>query len=346
MPRLVASAQDLEEGLRRSAELVAEAARADVAAIRLGHLGRTLIVHRRHEIGDAPIDSLPTTLTVPLAVLPTEPLAWPTGDAQLSVQDDRRESELRQLFGLDHDPAQNRSGVDAVLTVGSTQIFFELKSTTDPRGSVTTVRDFSPDHVAKWEGKHWLFGFYNPGGLGLLYSVYGSPSDMAPWIDKMRDYVAPDLKLAQRLPSAVTLEDLWMICGEKEWYTIEDARKVQKRQYNSARYTSLADITVTVEGRPTPGYSSGRMLEVLRDRARYLILRGSTLNNPHIPGSYFAGWPHIIDNHPEELRQRVLAYLASGERGSDGTGDLIGNGRGDRIPDLAEDLVDAPDEAP
>src|SRR5262245_26259620 len=64
MPRLIASAQDLEEGLRRSAELVAEAARADVAAIRLGNLGRPLIVHRRHEIGDAPIDSLPTRLTV------------------------------------------------------------------------------------------------------------------------------------------------------------------------------------------------------------------------------------------------------------------------------------------
>jgi signal transduction histidine kinase len=68
MPRLVASAQDLEEGLRRSAELVAEAARADVAAIRLGHLGRTSIVHRRHDVGDVPIDSLPTRLTVPLVL--------------------------------------------------------------------------------------------------------------------------------------------------------------------------------------------------------------------------------------------------------------------------------------
>jgi signal transduction histidine kinase len=68
MPRLIASAQDLEEGLRRSAELVAEAARADVAAIRLGNVGRLAIVHRRHAIGDAPIDSLPTRLTVPLVL--------------------------------------------------------------------------------------------------------------------------------------------------------------------------------------------------------------------------------------------------------------------------------------
>src|SRR3954463_10580859 len=62
MPRLIASAQDLDEGLRRSAELVAEAARADVVPIRLGSVGRAAIVRRRHEIGDAPIDALPTRL--------------------------------------------------------------------------------------------------------------------------------------------------------------------------------------------------------------------------------------------------------------------------------------------
>src|SRR6185503_13877544 len=68
MPRLIASAQDLEEGLRRSAELVAEATRADVAAIRLGTVGKQAIVHRRHPVGDIPIDSLPTRLTVPLVL--------------------------------------------------------------------------------------------------------------------------------------------------------------------------------------------------------------------------------------------------------------------------------------
>src|SRR3954447_1476019 len=68
MPRLIASAQDLEEGLRRSAELVAEATRADVASIRLGTVGKPAIVHRRHPIGDIPIDSLPTRLTVPLVL--------------------------------------------------------------------------------------------------------------------------------------------------------------------------------------------------------------------------------------------------------------------------------------
>jgi signal transduction histidine kinase len=68
MPRLIASAQDLEEGLRRSAELVAEAARADIVSIRLGSVGRPAIVHRRHDVGDASIDSLPTRLVVPLVL--------------------------------------------------------------------------------------------------------------------------------------------------------------------------------------------------------------------------------------------------------------------------------------
>src|SRR3954451_1475138 len=68
MPRLIASAQDLEEGLRRSAELVAEATRADVAAIRLGTGGRPAIVHRRHDVGDMPIDRFPTRLAVPLVL--------------------------------------------------------------------------------------------------------------------------------------------------------------------------------------------------------------------------------------------------------------------------------------
>jgi signal transduction histidine kinase len=66
MPRLIASAQDLEEGLRRSAELVAEAARADVASIRLGSIGSPAIVHRRKQIGDASIEMLPTRMVVPL----------------------------------------------------------------------------------------------------------------------------------------------------------------------------------------------------------------------------------------------------------------------------------------
>ncbi len=53
------------------------------------------------------------------------------------------------------------------------------------------------------------------------------------------------------------------------------------------------------------GYSTSRMLEILRDRCRYLIERGSTLNNPHIPGSYFQDWEQITVCHAERLRELV-----------------------------------------
>ncbi|MCC7366839.1 MAG: GAF domain-containing protein [Chloroflexi bacterium] len=67
MPRLIASADDLEEGLRRSAELVAESARADVASIRIGSVGRPAIVHwrQRGQHGSS-LDGLPVRLDVPL----------------------------------------------------------------------------------------------------------------------------------------------------------------------------------------------------------------------------------------------------------------------------------------
>lgn len=73
MPRVIASAQDLEEALQRSAELVADAVRADVVAIRLGAIrlgavGGPTIVHRRHPVGDGEIDALPTSLSVPLVL--------------------------------------------------------------------------------------------------------------------------------------------------------------------------------------------------------------------------------------------------------------------------------------
>jgi hypothetical protein len=40
----------------------------------------------------------------------------------------------------------------------------------------------------------------------------------------------------------------------------------------------------------TDGYTPEKMLEILKLRAIYLNQRGSTLNNPHIPKSFFANF--------------------------------------------------------
>ena len=63
----------------------------------------------------------------------------------MTVQDDRRENELIHLFELRKPVNATRSGVDAVLDWNNQQIPFELKSST--KASVTTVRDFSPEHI-------------------------------------------------------------------------------------------------------------------------------------------------------------------------------------------------------
>jgi hypothetical protein len=217
----------------------------------------------------------------------------------MPVQDDARENQLIQLFQLEKDPEEGRGGTDAALKLEKIEIPFELKSST--RDSVTTVRDFGPDHVEKWKDKHWLFGFYERDGVTLKYCLYASPQMMAPWIQEKEVYIKTDFELAAVLPQLITLDTLYGLLGQKEVYTIEDARTLHKRQYTALQYRNMMDVE--------DGYSPGRMLEILKDRARYIIERGATLNDPHIPGSYFARWERITERHAERLRELVAEAL-------------------------------------
>lgn len=213
-----------------------------------------------------------------------------------NFQDDDREEAMIALFDLYKDKTEGRSGVDAFLKIDGSAIQFELKTTS--QGSVTTVRDFGPDHIKKWENKHWLIGFFIQ---GREYYKYGSPSMMAPWIRSKEEYIAPDFKLAKLAPAKINIEDMYSIIGKKDVYTYEDAKAIQKMQYKKEQYISLQDLK--------HGYSPRRMLEIVKDRAKYLIERGSTLNNPHIPFTYFAGWTEITENHAQQLRGMVQAYV-------------------------------------
>ncbi|MCL2924975.1 MAG: hypothetical protein MGF17_10215 [Trichodesmium sp. MAG_R04] len=116
----------------------------------------------------------------------------------MTVQDDIRENELIQLFNLEMLANSTRSGTDAILTLNSLIIPFELKSTTNI--SVTTVRDSGTEHIKKWGVQHWLFGFYKKAGKTLKYCLYASPKMMAPWISEKLAYVASDYKLFQLIP--------------------------------------------------------------------------------------------------------------------------------------------------
>lgn len=218
----------------------------------------------------------------------------------MAVQDDARERQLIALFKLERIEGAGRADTDAKLVVGGANIPFELKSST--KASVTTVRDFGPAHVAKWRGKHWLIGFYKKNGKTLRYSVYGSPKMMQPWIQQKEEYIRADFALTKIVPELMTLDTLYEVLGEKDVYTLEDARLLHKRQYKRAQYLAQQDVP--------GGYSPQRMLKILKDRCRYVISRGATLNNPHVPGSYFAGWEHITERHAARLRELVAKTLA------------------------------------
>jgi len=214
-----------------------------------------------------------------------------------SFQDDDREEAMRVLFELYKDDNEGRDGVDAHMEIDGMVVPFELKTTST--GSVTTVRDFGPDHIQKWEGKHWLIGFFIK---GREFYHYGSPDMMRGWIESKEQYIKPDFLLADLVPSKLSTKDLYQIMEEKPVYTYEDAKGLQKNQYSRSEYRELEDIP--------GGYSPERMLEMLRDRAKYLVQRGSTLNNPHIPFRYFNGWVEITENHAETLRSLVRGYYA------------------------------------
>lgn len=185
---------------------------------------------------------------------------------------------MRELVGLR--AGGERSGVDAYLDFSASgrrySVPIELKSTTV--GSVSTARDVGLDHIEKWRARVWVFGFYNSSGRALEKVLVLGPSDMEPWISRIERYIAPDFMIGERAAAKLVIDDVHVICGEKDVYTLEDARALYKRQWSVTRYTSEMDV----EG----GYSPHRMLRILRHRARYLNNRGATLNNPHIPRGF------------------------------------------------------------
>lgn len=206
----------------------------------------------------------------------------------MAVQDDRREKEMCQLIGLRE--GEGRSDVDAFFDfeaygkVYSSPI--ELKSTTNY--SVSTARDVGPTHIAKWHARIWVFGVYDSSGIKLQKLLTLGPDDMEDWIGKIESYIAPDLAIGERIADKLNLEDLHIICGEKCQYSLNDAKALHKRQWSRNKYLLEMD--------DADGYTPSKMLEILKLRAIYPNQRGSTLNNPHIPSSFFSSFSNrIID---------------------------------------------------
>lgn len=207
-----------------------------------------------------------------------------------------------QLFNLTVPDGRARADIDAHLLIDGKVVDFELKSST--KESVSTVRDFGPEHIRKWRADlHWIFAFYEPNGSRLKYCIYASPADMEPWIAAKEEYVRPDLALAEALPQGVGPEVIVELLGEKPVYSRDDARWIMKRQWSDREYREFADLK--------DGYSLDRMTEILRLRGRYVILRGATLNNPHIERSFFENFERIDVEHAARLRELVRDYFSA-----------------------------------
>ncbi len=227
----------------------------------------------------------------------------------MAVQDDRREREMCRILGLRE--GVGRSDVDAFLDFEALAkayaVPIELKSTTNY--SVSTARDVGTSHIAKWRSRVWVFGFYNSSGTDLQKILTLGPVDMEEWIGKIESYIAPDFAIGQRIAEKLDFEDLHIVCGEKHKYNLHDAMILHKRQWSTHKYRSEMD--------DEDGYTPAKMLEILRLRAIYLNQRGSTLNNPHIPASFFAQFKsEMIDtvntnaNEVSASTQRKIRQIA------------------------------------
>lgn len=98
-----------------------------------------------------------------------------------TVQDDDRERQMAELFGLKR--VDSRIGVDAIDELGNE---YELKTTS--KGSVSTARDFGPSHIDKWADKIWIVGLGRNFNTGFKFDEFRVllPTDMKPWLDIYR----------------------------------------------------------------------------------------------------------------------------------------------------------------
>jgi|GEM_PF-1928303 len=108
-------------------------------------------------------------------------------DESVRVQDDSREQQIRELFGL-VDPRDGRSGVDAVDSFGNP---FELKSTTVT--GVSTSRDVGSHTISRWKNRYWIFvrGRNLAAGFIIDESYFLHPHDMSEFFDELQKRFEP-----------------------------------------------------------------------------------------------------------------------------------------------------------
>ncbi len=161
------------------------------------------------------------------------------------------------------------------------------------------------NHIQKWRRKLFIIGFYSRDARRpeLQHCLCLTPLDMEPWIASIEEKILIDFKLARRASRRLDLTDLFEVCGQKEHYTIADAKRLHKQQWTAQEYSAVADIDI----HGSPRISQEKMLDILRLRSRYIAERGATLNNPHITKTH-------LNRFAETDRVVAGPYWAAGVR--------------------------------
>lgn len=230
----------------------------------------------------------------------------------MTVQDDAREKETRERFGLLK--GGERHEVDAYLDLGiliADPIPFELKSSTKD-DSFTTARDAGLEHFQRWREKHWLLVLYDrKPKLTMKTCWYGSPEMMEPKIREFEERVLADHKIGQLVSDSLNSEQVQEMFNGRTEFAIKEALNFVRPQRGSYGATVFGEKHV----RDMASLNGGRlnlnqMTEIMKIRSDYLIRRGSTINNPVIAYSWIQ--ENLCELEPgdaEGLRELVLKVL-------------------------------------
>ena len=171
------------------------------------------------------------------------------------------------------------------------------------------------EHIRKWRRKLFVIGFYSktPGRPELQRCICLTPVDMEPWIASIESKILIDFKLAKAASRNLDLTDLFEVCGERESYSLQDAKRLHKNQWTAAQYEQAMDVTGTHK---TLRMSPAKMLEILKLRAKYIAERGATLNNPHITKAHLENYRNTDrefsgSNWAQKIRALVKKFIVS-----------------------------------
>ena len=198
-------------------------------------------------------------------------------------------------LNLDQRPGRARHEEDghAEVEVGgrSVRLLFECKSA-PVGGDFGTGRDTGMRQLQRWETMHFAFGWFEPRDTRPTRLWYGSPAMMRPWNQGEQAYLGPDLALLDLVPEAVDQRVVAAVLDDKDVYTYQDMRRLLKDQWNADRATGRPNryqlnADVWRGRRSTEHLYSRTMAErAVRDRVRYLLARGGTVNNRKISAGY------------------------------------------------------------